>query len=120
MVALGQPPELSPFINKYCRLLIPYIFLTGYTAVFMRLLQSLDLNVGLTYCCLIGIASAPLFVWLFMYPLGMGYLGAAMGQTMVLIMFCLTQFIYLLYKGLLIMYLICTFVLCTCCCINSF
>ena len=100
LVALGQPQELAPFINQYSRFLIPYIFLTGYTAVFMRLLQSLDLNIGLTYCCLISISSSPLFVWLFMYPLGMGYLGAAMGQIMVLFMFCLTQFTYLVYKGL--------------------
>ena len=100
MVGLGQPSELAPLINTYSRILIPYIFFTAYAAVFMRLLQALDLQIGLTYCCVISLASAPFFVWLFMYPLQMGYLGAAMGQNLVLVMFCLTQFTYLAYKGI--------------------
>ena len=49
MVALGQPPSLAPLINSYSRILIPYIFLTAYATIFMRLLQSLDLQIGLTY-----------------------------------------------------------------------
>ena len=101
MIALGQPQELGPLINKYCRLLIPYIFLITYTSILMRLLQALDLNVGLTYGCLIMFTSTPLFVWLFMYPFGMGYLGAAMGQNMALLMFCISMFIYLVYKGMI-------------------
>eukprot|EP01084_Bolivina_argentea_P312598 541202_1 len=99
MIAIGQPSELAPIINSYCRLLVPYIFLTAYDAILMRAAQSLDLNIGLTYCCLIMIACAPLFTWLFMYGLGFGYKGAAIAQCCVLAVFAVAQIILFFNKG---------------------
>ena len=99
MVAIGQPAELKPIVNTYSRLLIPYIFLTAYSAIFMRLIQSLDMNVALTWCALLMLASCPVLTWFFMYYLECGYYGAAIGQNCVMLIFCIALFTTLIRKG---------------------
>jgi len=99
MVAIGQPEELRDIINAYSRWFIPYIFLTAFAAILTRLGQALDLNMGLTYCCLAIIASTPIVTWLLMFVCDFGYIGAAMAQNVAMAVFCLTQFALLVYKG---------------------
>ena len=99
MVAIGQPPELKPIVNTYCRLLIPYIFLTAYGAILMRLSQSLDMNVALTWCALLMLGSCPILTWFFMFYLNCGYYGAAIAQCGVMFIFFVAMFIMLISKG---------------------
>eukprot|EP00486_Rosalina_sp_Unknown_P015381 CAMPEP_0201593302 /NCGR_PEP_ID=MMETSP0190_2-20130828/190948_1 /ASSEMBLY_ACC=CAM_ASM_000263 /TAXON_ID=37353 /ORGANISM="Rosalina sp." /LENGTH=424 /DNA_ID=CAMNT_0048052441 /DNA_START=86 /DNA_END=1357 /DNA_ORIENTATION=+ len=99
MVAIGQPAELKPIVNTYSRLLIPYIFLTAYSAIWMRLIQSLDMNVALTWCALLLLASCPPLTWFFMYYLECGYWGAAIGQICVMLIFNVALIVTLIRKG---------------------
>ena len=99
MVAIGQPVELKPIVNTYCRLLIPYIFLTAYSSMLSRLGQALDMNVALTCCTLLMFASCPPLIWFFMYYLECGYYGAAIGQNCARVVFCAAAIIMLIRKG---------------------
>ena len=99
MVAIGQPAELRPIVNTYSRLLIPYIFLTAYSAILMRLLQSVDLNVVLTYCALLMLAACPPLTWFFMFFLDLGYIGAAIAQNLVMLLFIGSMAAMIVRKG---------------------
>eukprot|EP01084_Bolivina_argentea_P134357 237011_1 len=99
LIAIGQPTEIKAIVDTYCRLLIPYIFLTAYCAILMRLLQSLDMNKSLTYCALIMLATCPPLTWFFMYYLQYGYIGAAIGQNCVMLIFFIGMFILVVHKG---------------------
>ena len=99
MVAMGQPAELKPIVNTYCRLLIPYIFLTAYSAILQRLIQSLDMNVALTWCALLMLATCAPLTWFFMYYLECGYYGAAIAQNCVFVILCVAMLIVIICKG---------------------
>jgi len=99
MVAIGQPKQLQPIVNTYSRLLIPYIFLTAYSAILMRVLQSLDLNVVLTWCALLMLAACPPLTWFFMFFLDLGYIGAAIAQNLVMLLFVASMATMIVRKG---------------------
>ena len=65
----------------------------------MRLGQAFDLNVGLIYCCFAMLAVTPFFAWLFMFVFDFGYVGAVIAQDVAMAVFCITQFLLLVYKG---------------------
>jgi len=99
MVAIGQPSSLRPIVNSYSRALIPYIFLTAYSAILMRVLQSLDLNVVLTYCAMLMLAACPPLTWFFMFFLDFGYMGAAIAQNLVMALFIASMSVMIVRKG---------------------
>ena len=65
----------------------------------MRLGQAFDLNVGLIYCCFAMLAVTPFFAWLFMFVFDFGYVGAVIAQDVAMAIFCVAQFLLLVYKG---------------------
>ena len=99
MIVTGQPAELKPIVNTYCRILIPYIFLTVYSVILMRLMQSLNMNIALTWCSLLSFLSSPLLTWFFIFYLECGYYGAAIAQNCVFVILCVAILIVIIRKG---------------------
>eukprot|EP01083_Nonionella_stella_P107661 312062_1 len=99
MVAIGQPAELKPIVETYCRLLIPYIFICSYDAILVRLIQALDMNISLAICAVLMFASCPLITWFLMYYLDYGWQGTAIAQSVVMLLFFFIMLVLLIYKG---------------------
>ena len=86
----------SFFVSFHRFTVITYL---AYGAIFTRLSQALDQNMGVAYSCAAMLVAAPIFTWTFMYGFGFGYWGAALAQSFSMSVFCITQAIYLWYKG---------------------
>merc|ERR1719249_460015 len=99
MIAIGQPPELKPIITTYCRVPIPYSFSMAFNSILKRLLQSLDMNVPLTYCTLTQLASAAPLLWFFMFYMDFGYWGAAIALNLVTLITTVAAIILIIHKG---------------------
>ncbi|CAE8631036.1 unnamed protein product, partial [Polarella glacialis] len=94
---LGQDPALCALAQPFAIRLIPRLFVEGYFTILQRMGQAMGHASAVAALTFVGCAGAPIFLWLFVDQLGLGYLGAAWACTAwtVVNMFALAIFMFL-------------------------
>ena len=99
MTAIGQPFDLCPIIESYCRALIPYLWASNILMIVNRTGRALMLNTEIMVIFITGSICTYLLNYLFIDVLNYSYIWTAIALDLCQILHVLLIICLLIYKG---------------------